>query len=141
MNDQQGRAYSKRAIPKRPSQQPEQLPSPPKRPSLRPGPPRPIPMRLTEQPEQSPIHSSFSLDEVVNRSLLAEMATVKREALRPKASLERIPYPAIVNRDVSRMKVPSERTSTPIPYPAMINRRRARKRSLLAWVTSFTFLK
>jgi len=69
------------------------------------------------------------------------MATVKREALRPKASPERIPYPAIVIRDVSRLKTLPERKSTLIPYPAMIGSRRARKRSLFAWVTSFAFLK
>lgn len=148
MNDQEGRAYPKGAIPKRPSQQPEQLPSPPKQASILPKRPRPIPIHINEQDGQSPIlpiPSSEQLDELDNRILFSEMATVKRDALRAEVSPERksiqIPYPAIVMKRSSQAETAPEKKISQTPYPAMVTNRRMKKRGLLAWVTSLAFLK
>lgn len=111
---------------------------------------------------QSPMHarpSSTQSDDGYLRSALAEIATVKSTtlpskaeiatvksmALRSKASLEGksgpIPYPAIINCAAPRLKVSPERKGSLTPYPAMIRSKRARKWGLLAWVSSFAFLK
>ena len=189
MNDQQGRVVPSRPIPKRPSAQPGQSPSLPKRSILQSELLQSIPTPLPAESEQSPIletPSSAQLDDVNSgseqspilaapssdqaedgndpsiespilatpssddvdaRSLFAEMATVKRVALAPKASLEGKSrptlYPAIVSRSASRLKIPPERRSrsTSTPYPAMVSSKRGRKWNLFGWVTSFAFLK
>jgi hypothetical protein len=141
MNEQHGRAFSSRPIPKRPSQTSEQPPSLPKRSSLLPVP------SLPEQSPAPPEPSSIPSDEVDNRSLLAEMAPINYEALRLKASFERKKqvsrYPALVHRAVSQSQtlsqpnVLSEEQDVAIPYSALSGVRRSRKRGLLAWIMPF----
>src|SRR5579884_3405625 len=154
MNDQQGRTIPSRPIPKRPSVQPGQSLSPPKRSFLLSESSQSVSAPLPPESEQAPVLAAPSAaqsedvnsdssrvpilaapssDDVDVRSSFAEMATVKRVALAPKALLEGksrpSPYPAIVSRPASRLKVSAERRSRPksTPYPAMISSKRGRK--------------
>ena len=189
MNDSQGRVIPSRPIPRRPSVQPGQSPSLPKRsfllseslqPSSAPFSPESeqSPILATSSPTQSedanhpPIQSPMpaepdstqsedgndpaisslvlattSSDNVDARSAVSEMATVKRVALAPNASIDGkskpSPYPAIIRRSPAGLKISAEKRSRTrsTPYPAMISSKRERKWGLLDWVTSFAFLK
>ena len=94
---------------------------------------------------QSATLATPSTDDMDAHSSFAELATVKRVALAPKAALEGksrpIPYPAIIRRPALPLKVSSERRNRPTPYPAMVGSKKERKWGLLAWVTSLAFQK
>jgi hypothetical protein len=151
MNDFQEHALRMSLIPKRPSQQPERPLAYPQRMMIQPSVPPPISIGTTEpsvQPLVHPVHSSIHGDEVDNRFLLSDLATVQCEALRPQEFLEMatVKHEALRPQEFLEMATvkhealrPQEflvRRRVANSYPAVVSVRRSAKSSFLARAAS-----